>query len=184
MAFCEWLTMRERKAKRLLETQRYTLPTADQWTRLAGEMEYPWGGKYPPAVGDGNYAGKELGRSNWPEGWEDLTLDTEDKASVWTVPVGRLRADSRGFRGIGGNVAEWCDTWYTVGLNESVQWRIPSKRLAQDGGGARYRVVRGGSWADSDPDILKTKVHWAELPSIRKDRVGFRVVMVGEGNNP
>jgi serine/threonine protein kinase/formylglycine-generating enzyme required for sulfatase activity len=162
-AFCEWLTARERGTNRLLKTQRYALPTADQWTLLAGGTEYPWGDNYPPGVMDGNYAGKELGKLNWPEGWEDLSLDSRDTNSVWTVPVERLRPDSRGFFGVGGNAAEWCDTWYELGLNASISWSIPSKRLSDDGGGRRYRVVRGASWADSDPDLLKTKVHWAEV---------------------
>lgn len=181
MAFCEWLTARERRTNRLAENQRYTLPTAEQWTRLAGDMEYPWGSAYPPGLKDGNYAGQELRRPNWPESWEDLTLDALDPNSVWTVPVGQLRPDSRGFLGVGGNAAEWCDTWYEIGMNASISWGIPSKRLSDDGGGRRYRVVRGASWADSDRDLLKTKVHWAEMPGSRKDRIGFRVFLVEEG---
>lgn len=184
MAFCEWLTARERRTNRLSGKQRYTLPTAEHWTRLASDTEYPWGSTYPPGSRDGNYAGQELRYPNWPGGWEDLTLDSADADSVWTVPVGQLRPDSRGFLGVGGNAAEWCDTWYEVGMNASISWAIPSKRLSDDGGGRRYRVVRGASWADSDRDLLKTKVHWAELPGSRKDRVGFRVFLVEEGGKP
>jgi len=53
-----------------------------------------------------------------------------------------------------------------------------------DRGGQTYRVVRGGSWFDSDPDLLKTAAHWAELPTRVNDRLGFRLVLIQEEGKP
>ena len=177
VAFCDWLTERERALGQLTAKQHYRLPTAAEWTALAGPQTYPWGDGFPPEVRQGNYAGRELADADWPPTWGQLLLPTTDLRSPHTVPVGSY-ADADRFADLGGNVAEWCDTWYRAVLNDFRPWRVPSARLADDHGGQFYRVVRGGSWFDQDEDLLRTAAHWAERPDTRNDRVGFRVVLV------
>ncbi len=177
MNFCSWLTKQERGKERLMPQQRFTLPAAEQWETMVGVSEYPWGGTYPPKPEEGNYAGRELLGPNWPRQWRELLLTSADASSKYTVPVSVGRSHS-GFRHLGGNVAEWCDTWYQPELNARIPWRYPSRRLSTDDSGTMYRVVRGASWADSDDDLLRTAACWAELPDHRSDRVGFRIILV------
>lgn len=182
--FCTWLTGRERAAGRLGTNQRYRLPTTEHWTHMVGTEEFPWGPTFPPAPEDGNYAGLEVLQKDWPLGWALLTLDSTDPGSARTVPATRGRLNRWGLIGLGGNAAEWCDTWYQMNQHRPFPWAIPSLRLSDDGGGQRYRVVRGASWYDSDRDMLRSEAHWAEEPSIRSARIGFRVVLQEEGNTP
>ena len=174
--FCDWLTARERVLGELTSHQSYGLPTAAEWTVLVGTQTYPWGEGFPPDAKAGNYAGGELANADWPPNWTQLLLPTTDTGSVHTVPVGRY-ADAAHFADLGGNVAEWCDTWYRASLNDLSHWKAPSQRLANDHGGQLYRVVRGGSWFDQDDDLLRSSTHWAERPETRNDRIGFRVVL-------
>ena len=174
--FCDWLTARERALGELTSHQSYGLPTAAEWTSLVGTQPYPWGERFPPDAKEGNYAGGELANADWPPNWTQLLLPTTDTGSIHTVPVGRY-ADAAHFADLGGNVAEWCDTWYRASLNDLSRWKAPSQRLADDHGGQFYRVVRGGSWFDQDEDLLRSSTHWAERPESRNDRIGFRVVL-------
>lgn len=171
-AFCRWLTQRERNLSRLTARQRYALPTSAQWSALVGATPYPWGGTFPPGVRDGNYAGQELKDADWPPNWWPLLLASSDPKSAHTVPVGTY-ATAAAFADLGGNVAEWCDTWYQAGMNDLSRWQVPSRRLAEDRGGTHYRVVRGGSWFDQDADLLRSATHWAEPPATRNDRLAF-----------
>src|SRR2546430_1857817 len=70
-AFCEWLTEQERTAGRISAKQSYRLPSDEEWSAAVGlEKEggstpkerdmkvqgvYPWGTKWPPPNGAGNY---------------------------------------------------------------------------------------------------------------------------------
>ena len=109
-AFSRWLTARERKAGRLTDKQRYRLPTDAEWSvavglgpeqgrtpedRLRAAVVWPWGGTWPPRIGDGNYA---------PE------LETDKFTN--TSPVGSFKPNARGLFDLGGNAWEWCDDWY------------------------------------------------------------------------
>jgi Sulfatase-modifying factor enzyme 1 len=109
--FCEWLTEQERKARRISTNQAYRLPTDLEWSAAVGlEKEdgdtprardvkvkgvYPWGTKWPPPKGAGNYG-----------------LGTEVDDFAWTAPVGSFEANRHGIYDLGGNVWEWCEDWY------------------------------------------------------------------------
>src|SRR5205814_718726 len=72
MAFCDWLTEKELRDGALREGQSYRLPTDSEWSAAVGlppengstpalrdgaiKDEYPWGKKWPPPNGAGNYA--------------------------------------------------------------------------------------------------------------------------------
>jgi len=60
---------------------------------------------------------------------------------------------------MGGNVWEWCESkWNTAGT---------------------YRVLRGASWLDGDPDGLLSSLRYGGAPGGRDYGVGFRCVLVG-----
>jgi formylglycine-generating enzyme required for sulfatase activity len=72
VAFCLWLTEKERAAGKLSAGQEFRLPTDAEWSRAVGlaaesgaipegkdskiQNVYPWGVGYPPPEGSGNYS--------------------------------------------------------------------------------------------------------------------------------
>lgn len=110
-AFCEWLTEQERTAGRISAGQSYRLPSDEEWSAAVGlEKEsgstprernvkvkdvYPWGTKWPPPKGAGNY---------------DPTLKVDDYEN--TSPAGSFEANRYGIHDLGDNVWEWCQDWY------------------------------------------------------------------------
>jgi formylglycine-generating enzyme required for sulfatase activity len=114
-AFCEWLTEAERAAGKLGDDEHYRLPSDHEWSCAVGigrdeDAEespeakekiayiYPWGKKFPPPKGAGNFLAESI------EGYDD--------GFEWTAPVGSFEANEFGLHDLGGNALEWCVDWY------------------------------------------------------------------------
>lgn len=99
-AFCAWLSQ--------MDGLVYRLPTDEEWSYAVGigareanvapwyknrkiSGVYPWGTRWPPPQGAGNYGSK-------------LGVDNYDK----TAPVGSFAVNKVGLYDLGGNVDEWC----------------------------------------------------------------------------
>lgn len=93
-AFCAWLTTEERRSGLLGQSQRYRLPTDEEWTEASNgrHWKYPWGNEDTPPPGTGNYALTGSAEDPWPE----------------TAPVASGRPNPFGLYDLGGNAAEWC----------------------------------------------------------------------------
>ena len=135
VAFCKWLTEKERDENLIEDRQSYRLPTDREWSLTVGlvnetgatlivtscqvweniKNEFPWGKQWPPPPGSGNYG-------------------TSQRRGT-TVPVGSFKANSLGFYDLGGNVWEWCADTYKGGSS---------------GTGRDWGVLRGGSWATTN----------------------------------
>src|SRR5271165_999741 len=175
-AFCEWLTKRERGSGALPEGMYYRLPTDEEWSIAVGldseagntpqEKDstiklYPWGTKWPPPPGAGNYAGEEERIGKEPEDWK--VIEGYNDGYPRTSPVGSFAANKNGLYDMGGNVWQWCEDWYSS-LN-------------------KYRVVRGGSWVDNlDFNVLSSSRTYRREPYLRYDMVGFRCVVARESS--
>jgi formylglycine-generating enzyme required for sulfatase activity len=176
-AFCAWLTARDRAAATIPTQASYRLPSDVEWSRAVGSTKYPWGDSFPPGAEDGNYSGKEAmvgvieGFSN------DLVKAGRRDSAARTAAVGLFSENRYGLYDMGGNVWEWCSTWYTADLNEDeVKEAIPA--LKDDKGGQTYRVLRGGSWLNDSASNLLSSSRYGDLPGGRCVGLGFRLVLV------
>jgi serine/threonine protein kinase len=168
LAFCNWLTTRERGSGLLPDRMSYRLPTDSEWSNAValgnesgntpeqkkGKIKvYPWGLGWPPPPGAGNYCGEEAkgGRSSWPviAGYND--------GYARTSPVSAFPPNRNGLHDMGGNVWQWCDDW-----SNANRFR---------------RVLRGASWLNEHPDDLLLSNRRDDTPTSRRDNYGFRCVL-------
>jgi len=179
-AFCAWMTTRDRAASVIPQTASYRLPTDSEWSRAVGGSEFPWGENFPPGSEDGNYSGNET-MVGILEGFSDEMVKAGRRDSAArTAPVGMFKENRFGLYDMGGNVFEWCSTWFSADLNNAeVKEAVPV--LKDDKGGQTYRVLRGASWLSSVRLRLRSSYRDIGLPVSRNERTGFRVVLVVGG---
>ena len=160
MAFCTWLTEKDRAAGILQEGQSYRLPSNDEWTtavglevgrtndmatnqRIMDKQAHPWGPEWPPPADAGNYNSRQISGS--------------DDGYVHTAPVGSFRASKEGLFDLGGNVWEWT---YQMELSPSSQG-----------------VLRGGSWMYFVKETLLSSYEYKVPGDLRAPSIGFRCVI-------
>ena len=105
-----------------------------------------------------------------------------DNSSGKTQPVGNKKPNPWGLYDIHGNVAEWCNDFYS----ESYYQNSPQRNPKGPANGAE-RVLRGGAWNSSE-DSLRSSCR-ASDPSIddtclASDAIGFRCVRNAPNNMP
>jgi len=179
IAFCEWLTARERKEERIQFSYEYRLPTDAEWSTMAGlspekgktpgqrdaqaQQIWPWGQTWPPPAGSGNFADESAatqGRVN-PERIIQGYNDGFEK----TAPVGSFLPNSFGMYDLSGNVHEWVSDDYDAA-------KI-------------HGVVRGGGWNSfRQANLSLTFRHVMKLSSRRDNLYGFRVVIAKVPKEP
>ena len=174
-AFCVWLTKKEQAEGKLGANQQYRLPSDAEWSNAVGLKEssggspksknrgfwgvYPWGSKWPPPKGGGNYAGSEARDAKWPS--KDLTIAGYDDGYPRTSPVGSFDANVYGLYDMGGNVWQWCeDPYYAEAALHDV------------------KVQRGCSWGNYNWDYIFSSGRNYIPANNRVTRFGFRVVVV------
>ncbi|MEN8254693.1 MAG: formylglycine-generating enzyme family protein [Verrucomicrobiota bacterium] len=176
MAFCKWLTKKERRRGRLPEGYEYTLPTEAEW-------------EYACRAGTtGNFAGK-LDSMAWYK-----------KTSVErTSPVGSKKPNAWGLHDMHGNVWEWCvDNWYSSYTNAPVngsqrgdaydEYDVDRSRIDEDGNTYRlyspgHRVVRGGSWS-YPASACRSANRYYHTPDYKLNYLGFRPVVLWNPPTP
>ena len=161
MAFCKWLTDKERDENLIEDRQSYRLPTDKEWSVAVGlqnesgatpqardgkiKNEFPWGKQWPPPAGAGNYGVGQRGGA--------------------TVPVGSFKANSLGLYDLGGNAWEWCADTYKGGSS---------------GTGHDWGVLRGGSWATTNRLEMQSSYRNVVDRNERDVIYGFRCVLAPE----
>src|SRR4029453_14401084 len=166
VAFCKWLTDKERGENLIEDQQVYRLPTDLEWSVAVGlvnesgatpeardgkiKNEFPWGKQWPPPYDGGNYSvasGKRRGA---------------------TMPVGSFKPNSLGLHDLGGNVWEWCGDTYK---GDSVVT------------GRDWGVLRGGSWATTNRLEMQSSYRNVIDRNDRDVIYGFRCVLATQPEN-
>jgi hypothetical protein len=175
VAFCRWLTDKERDENILEPTLAYRLPTDVEWSAAVGlpneggstpEMrdgkirnEFPWGKQWPPPGGAGNYADQSARRrgASVIENYSDNFRETS--------PVGSFKPNALGLYDLGGNVWEWCAEGY---------------KGSSSGAGRDWGVLRGGSWSTNSRTELQSSYRNVVDRNDRDVIYGFRCVLATE----
>ncbi|MCX6867251.1 MAG: SUMF1/EgtB/PvdO family nonheme iron enzyme [Verrucomicrobia bacterium] len=173
VAFCDWLTTRERKAERISQSHAYRLPTDLEWSLMAGLEEeegispgwrdahkqkvYPWGADWPDGEKVGNFA--DMSADSIPGVPSDRTIAGYDDGFPYTAPVGSFQPNNLGLFDLSGNVQEWvADEYLKFGTNA-------------------LGVLRGGGWNTYQTENLYTGSRNAVPPTYQDSIYGFRVVL-------
>jgi len=168
MAFCAWLSKKEKRI--------YRLPTDHEWSVAVGIGDredtaatpeakrgkvacFPWGTAWPPPSGAGNYSDQSR-KAKAPvtdTQRRNPYLDGYDDGFPTTAPVMSFSPNQFGIYDLGGNVREWVQDFY----NSANQ----------------LRVLRDAAWWYTGETSLNSSVRWGTTPTWRLADAGFRVVL-------
>lgn len=153
IAFCEWLTEREQAAGRLTDRQHYRLPFHHEWDSAAGLRGT---GIQQRVIDEAAHAWG----TQWPPPPEAGNLAAGEipgyeDAFTYTSPVDQFPANRLGFHDMVGNAWEWA--------------------MDQEADG--FGHLRGGSWADFNPRVLRAAYRYRVPSRLRAPTAGFRVAL-------
>jgi serine/threonine protein kinase len=176
VAFCAWLTKKDRASGLIGPQDEYRLPTDTEWSCAVGIGEkedasgspkdkdgklteiYPWGGSFTASSISGNYS-DTAAQAKFGSGWS--SIDGYADGFPTTAPVGSFKANSFGLYDLGGNLWEWT----------SSEWEP----------GSTSRVLRGGSWVNDAGSVLLSSCRFDGTRVSRLYSDGCRCVLVVGG---
>lgn len=163
LAFCQWLTKRERENAMLLQSQHYRLPSSAEWD-LAIDLK-PSSDVHE--VRHSSFSTQTFGEMISNDSENDSENDSKPNDSepspnhhlLNLAPVGQGAPNRFGIFDLAGNVREWC-------LNEIHSSSVPS-----------HGMVRGASWRVSDPSRLAIDFRESLPQNTQSDDLGFRILL-------
>ena len=158
VAYCKWLTERDRGLKLIGPKDEYRLPTDVEWSKAVGLPDeigadpkerdrkvpdvYPWGG-WPPPPASANI--------------DSTRMRSYQDNFAYTAPVASFSPNALHLYDMGGNAAEWCaDPWP---------------------GAPGDHVIRGSSWLTADQEAMLSSARQHLGESNTRQDLGFRCVL-------
>jgi formylglycine-generating enzyme len=159
VAFCKWLSRKERKV--------YRLPTEAQWEYAcrAGTTTRYYSGDNPETLAKVANVADAAAKVLFPD-WK--TIRGND-GYVFTSPVGKFKPNTFGLYDMHGNAWQWCADRYGA----KYYARSPKDNPPGPASGA-FRVLRGGSWFCWPSACRSAYRNWF-APVGRYGGSGFRV---------
>ena len=165
-ASCLWLSKKDGKTYRLPTDREWSVAVGigreEKWTKdttpetvFKPVNVYPWGDRWPPPKGVGNFS--DQSRKEKAPGSNTSYLADFDDGYPTTAPVMSFDPNRFGIYDLGGNVWEWCEDLFS---NEKVT-----------------RALRGGSWYGDGRPVLASSYRLNNAPTFRRPNDGFRVVL-------
>lgn len=153
-AYCEWVGS---DSSGFSASRNVRLPTEAEWEKAARGTS---GRKYP-----------------WGDEWDASRCNSWEKGPHQTTPVGSYPqgASPYGVQDMAGNVWEWCEDWYAENYYINAPNWNPKGPEAK-----KYRTLRGGSWRDGYPILLRAAYRYWAHPGNWWSIRGFRCVYVYE----
>ncbi len=131
--------------------------------RLPTEAEWEYAARGGPKSKGYTYAGSnKLDEVGWYSG----------NSGSKTHPVGEKPPNELGLYDMSGNVYEWCWDWF--GENYYRQFEKTKADAPKGPESGNYRVVRVGSWLDSD-NYCRVAIRGGNYPDFRSGYQGFRL---------
>ena len=178
--FCNWLSEKEKlppvyikRGGKLLPREPfptgYRLPTEAEWeycVRFAqnkASLIYPWGDTFPPKSKTLNIADISA---------KDLLpayLEKYNDGYPVAAPPASFKANALGLYDLGGNVAEWCNDYYSI-------YSFSPTAIYQDPGGpqdGKHHVVRGSSWENASISVVRAS--YRDYSDDKRMDLGFRI---------
>lgn len=144
----------------------YLLPTEAEWEHAAreGGKKVRFGNGKDRAVNDAaNFNARPAYRQSYLE---------EGMHRCEKLPVKLFAPNTLGLYDMAGNVWRWCNDWH----ERDYYSRSPADNPKGGSGASGCRAIRGGSWDNWTPAIVRAAFRYAEVPE-RVDRfiTGFRL---------